>query len=94
MGNSRTKTTDLFQYVLIIKKEKPVNIDYISIFLCLISFLFFLFFSYTTRSFATIFFWGSLLIPAALFRTLWIKGKHNRGGTFKHPLLLTRFIWL
>ncbi len=94
MGTSKTRATDLFQYVLIIKKEKPVNIDYISIFLCLISFLFFLFFSYTTKSFATIFFWGSLLIPAALFRTLWMKRKHNRGVTFKHPLLLTGFIWL
>jgi len=94
MNTSKAKTSDLFQYVLIIKKEKPVNIDYISIFLCLISFLFFIFFSYSHKSFATILFWGSLLIPAALIRTLWIKRKHNQAVTFKHPLLLTGFIWL
>ena len=94
MSNSKEKTSDLFQYVLILKKEKTVNSDYISFSLCLISFLFFIFLSYTNNSFATILFVGSFLIPISLFCTLWIRRKQNPGITFKHPLMITGFIWL
>lgn len=94
MGNSKEKVSDLFQYVLIVKKEKAVNSDYVSASLCVISFLFFLFLAYINNRFSTVLFWGSLLIPVALVRTLWIKKKRNPGVTFKHPLLLTGFIWL
>ena len=36
------KKNELFQYVLILKKENPENINYISFLLCFISWIFFL----------------------------------------------------
>ncbi len=89
------KQADLFQYILIIKKERPVNIDLISILLCLISFTFFMYHSYLQNSFNSLLFIGSLLIPITAIRSVWLKKKSKKASvTFKHPLLITGIMWL
>ena len=65
MADSK-KQPDLFQYVLIIKKEKPVNIDLISILLCIISFFFFIYYSFVQNSLNIILLLVSVLIPVVL----------------------------
>jgi hypothetical protein len=85
------KQTDLFQYVLIIKKEPSLNIDLISILLCFISFVFFMYHSSIQNSFINIIFIGALLIPAAVIHAILLK---KRVAKFKHPLFITGIIWL
>ncbi|MGN6437717.1 MAG: hypothetical protein ACTHMM_14365 [Agriterribacter sp.] len=91
---ARSDRQALFQYVLIVKKEKPGNIDYISLLLCFTCWIFFVFFAVLTHKTSYIFFWISFLIPVALIRTWWIKKKHNPPITYKHPLFITGFVWL
>ncbi|MFT3751071.1 MAG: hypothetical protein QM768_22355 [Agriterribacter sp.] len=92
---SPEKQTDLFQYVLIIKKEKPLNIDLISILLSAISFAFFIYHSFLLNNFISVIFLGSLLIPVTVARSLWLKKKSGKSSiTFKHPLFITGIIWL
>ncbi|MBN8789188.1 MAG: hypothetical protein J0I84_19075 [Terrimonas sp.] len=89
------KQTDLFQYILIIKKEKPLNIDLISILLCFISFAFFIYHSFLQNNFVSVVFLGALLIPVTVTRSVWLKKKSGKSSiTFKHPLLITGIIWL
>jgi hypothetical protein len=88
------KKPDLFQYVLIIKKEKPLNIDLISILLCVISFLFFLYYSFVQQSLNIVLLSAGLLVPVVLGYTIWLKRKSNPKANFKHPLLTTAFVWL
>ena len=88
------KKTDLFQYVLIIKKERSRNIDLISILLCLISFAFFIYYSFLQNHFSSVLFIGSLLIPVAVIRSIWFKKKPGNPVNFKHPLFITAILWL
>lgn len=89
-----SKTPALFQYVLIIKKEKPGNIDYVSFLLCFICWIFFIFFAVLTHRISSVFFWASFLIPVALIRTWWVRQKVNPNITYKHPLFVSGVIWL
>lgn len=92
---SSEKQTDLFQYILIIKKERPGNIDLISILLCFISFAFFMYYSFLQHNFSSVLFIGSLLIPITVIRSFWLKNKSKKASaTFKHPLLITGIMWL
>ena len=93
MADSK-KQPDLFQYVLIIKKEKPVNIDLISILLCVISFFFFIYYSFVQNSLNIILLLVSVLIPVVLGYTIQSRRKLNAKTNFKHPLLVTAFVWL
>lgn len=88
------KEPDLFQYVLIIKKEKPLNIDLISILLCVISFVFFLYYSFIQQNLYLFLLLAGLLVPIVLGYTIWSKRKSNPKANFKHPLLVTAFVWL
>lgn len=89
------KQTDLFQYVLVVKKEKHHNIDLISILLCFISFAFFIYYCVLQNSFANVLFTGALLIPVTVIRAFLLrKKKTGRQITFKHPLLITGILWL
>lgn len=88
------KKTDLFQYVLIIKKERPGNVDLISILLCLISFAFFIYYSFLQNHFSSVLFIGSLLIPVTIIRSVWLKKKSGKRINFKHPLFITGILWL
>lgn len=92
--SSSEKQQELFQYVLIIKKEKPVNIDYVSILLCFISLIFFLYYSFLHGSYTHLLFWLTLLIPVTVARTIWIKKKINNRIEYKHPLFITGIVWL
>lgn len=84
----------LFQYVLIVKKDKPGNIDYISLLLCFMCWIFFIFFAIFTHRIHFVFFWISFFIPVALIRNWWIKRKKNPHITYKHPLFVTGIVWL
>ncbi|MCC6287850.1 MAG: hypothetical protein IT249_08195 [Chitinophagaceae bacterium] len=89
------KQADLFQYILIVKKEKTLNIDLISILLCFISFAFFIYHSFLQSNFLNVIFLGSLLIPITIARAIWLKKSSGKSSvTFKHPLLITGIIWL
>lgn len=89
------KQTDLFQYILIIKKERQTNIDLISLLLCFISFAFFIYHSFLQNNFVSVLFIGSLLIPVTAVRSFWLKKKSKKtSATFKHPLLITGIMWL
>ena len=88
------KKSELFQYILILKKEKPENISYISFLLCFISWIFFLYYSYTYGSFSSVLFWASWLIPVVLVWTIRVKRKIDKATTYKHPLFLTGCMWL
>lgn len=89
------KQTDLFQYVLIIKKEKPLNIDLISILLCFISFAFFIYHGFLQNNFISVVFLGCWLIPVTVARAIWLKNKPGKSSvTFKHPLFIAGIIWL
>ncbi|MFT3947967.1 MAG: hypothetical protein QM763_13435 [Agriterribacter sp.] len=90
-----SKQTDLFQYILIIKKEKTLNIDLISILLCFISFAFFIYHSFLQSNFLSVIFPDSLLIPITAARAVWLKKNSGKSSvTFKHPLLISGIIWL
>lgn len=91
---TRKKTPELFQYVLILKKERPESINYISFLLCFISWLFFLFHVYVNESFSSSLFWTGWLIPIVLFRTVWQKRKSSPFLTYKYPLFVTGCVWL
>lgn len=93
MASSR-KQTELFQYILIIKKDKTVNVDFISLLLCIISFAFFIYKSFLLNNFSTTFFWASLFIPIALIRAFILKKKSANATHYKHPLLITGIVWL
>ncbi len=85
---------ELFQYVLIIKKrEKTAYIDTVSIMLCFISWIFFIFYSYLQQQYLTALLIGSLLIPILVIRSLLIR-KKNKLFTYKHPLFVTGLLWL
>lgn len=88
------KNSELFQYVLILKKEHPGNINYISFILCFLPWIFFLYFSYAYHRFSSVLFWVSWLIPAALIRNIRARRKSNKRLTYKHPLFITGCIWL
>ncbi|MBX3257753.1 MAG: hypothetical protein KF862_26730 [Chitinophagaceae bacterium] len=94
MPGRSNKQQALFQYVLIVRKEKPGNIDYISLLLCFTCWIFFVFFGVLTHRTGSAFFWLSFFIPVALFRNWWIKRKRNPYITYKHPLLVTGIVWL
>ncbi|MBX2921314.1 MAG: hypothetical protein KF746_03905 [Chitinophagaceae bacterium] len=90
----RSNKPALFQYVLIVRKEKSGNIDYISFLLCFTCWVFFLFFAILTNRTSSVFFWISFLIPVALIRNWWIRKKHDPRITYKHPLFVTGIVWL
>lgn len=92
--STSAKQTDLFQYILIIKKERSGNIDLISILLCFMSFAFFIYYSYLQNNFSSVLFIGSLLIPVTAIRSIVLKKKPGNRANFKHPLLITGIIWL
>lgn len=87
------KKQELFQYVLILKKEKPGFIDVVSFLACFICWIFFLFYCYLHQMLWTMLFFASFVIPVVLAVTLWLKRK-NKQHTFKHPLFVTGLIWL
>ncbi|MBX3241585.1 MAG: hypothetical protein KIT80_11415 [Chitinophagaceae bacterium] len=88
------KREELFQYVLIIKKgEKTGNIDFISILICLICWLFFVFYSIIHQQFLSVLFIGSFLIPFLVARTI-LSRRQNKHLTFKHPLFACGMLWL
>ena len=88
------KKSELFQYILIMKKEKPENINYISFLLCFISWIFFLYYTYAYGSFSSVLFWVNWLIPVVLVWTIRVKRKFNKAITYKHPLFVTGCLWL
>ncbi len=88
-----SKKTELFQYVLVIKKEKDRSIDYMSILLCLISWIYFLFYATRSEKFQSLIFFSSFLIPAVLAWTEWIRKARVRTG-FKTALFVTGLLWL
>ena len=88
------KKSELFQYILVLKKEKPENINYISFLLCFISWIFFLYYIYTYGSFSSVLFWANWLIPVVLVWTIREKIKINKTSTYKHPLFVTACLWL
>lgn len=88
------KDKELFQYVLILKKENPDQINYISFLLCFISWIFFLYFSYAYSRFSSLLFWVNWLIPIILFRNILQRRKGNKSLTYKYPLFITGCIWL
>ena len=88
------KNSELFQYILIVKKEKPENINYISFLLCFISWIFFLYYTYARGSFSSVLFWANWLIPVVLLWISRVKRKVNKAITYKHPLFVTGCLWL
>ena len=88
------KKSELFQYILILKKEKPENINYISFLLCFISWIIFLYYIYAYRRFSSVLFWVNWLIPVVLEWTIRVKRKFNKAITYKHPLFVTGCLWL
>ena len=88
------KKSELFQYILIMKKEKPENINYISFLLCFISWIFFLYYTYAYGSFSSVLFWVNWLIPVGLVWMIGVKRKINKAITYKHPLFVTGCLWL
>ncbi len=92
--NMPKKEEELFQFVLILKKEHPAQIDWISFLLCFISWTFFLYFSTVLLSFPTTLFWVSWLVPIALIRNIRIKRRQNKTLTYANPLLITGIVWL
>lgn len=88
------KEEELFQFVLILKKEHPIQIDWISFLLCFISWIFFLYLSIIAQSFPSALFWVSWLIPVALIRNIRIKKRQNKAITYANPLLITGILWL
>lgn len=85
---------ELFQYVLIIKKrEKAANIDAVSITLCFISWIFFIFQSYLHQVYLSALFIGSFVIPVLITRSV-INRRKNATSTYKHPLFATGLLWL
>ncbi len=88
------KQEELFQYVLIIKKkEKAAHIDAVSITLCFISWVFFIFYCYLHQQYLNMLFPASFLIPVLVIRSVVIR-KKNKQFTYKHPLFLTGLLWL
>jgi len=88
------KKSELFQYVLILKKENPENINYISFLLCFISWVLFLYYAYARNHFASVLFWASWLIPVVVVWTIRVKRKFSMSVTYKHPLFVTGCLWL
>lgn len=88
------KNSELFQYILILKKENPENINYISFLLCFISWIFFLYYTYAYGSFSSILVWANWLIPVVLIWTIRVKKKISKPTTYKHPLFVTGLLWL
>lgn len=93
MGMAK-KQTELFQYILVVKKEHPANIDLVSSLLCFMSCIFFLYYSYVHSRFSSALFWAAWLIPVALAWTIRTKRKFNRSLTYKNPLFVTGVLWL
>lgn len=88
------RQNELFQYILVVKKEHPANIDLVSFLLCFISWVFFLYHSYVHDHFSSMLFRVVWLIPFALVWTIWKKRKFNRSLTYKNPLFVTGILWL
>ncbi len=84
---------EYFQYVLIIKKrESAASIDYISMSICTICWLFFIFYSYIHQEFLSVLFIGSFLIPVLILRT--VLQRKKAVTTYRHPLFATGLLWL
>lgn len=90
----RKKNPELFQYVLILKKENPESINYVSFLLCLLSLLFFVFYGYINNSVTSVLFWAGWILPVVLIRTIWLKRKKNKRLTYKYPLFVCGCLWL
>ena len=88
------KQDELCQYILVVKKEHPANIDLVSFLLCFISWIFFLYYSYVYNRFSSALFWAAWLIPLVLAWTIRAKRKFNRYLTYKHPLFVAGILWL
>lgn len=87
------KQQELFQYVLILKKEKPGYIDIVSFLICFICWLFFIFYCYLHQKLGSALFFVSFIIPIVLARTVWLKRKQKETN-YKHPLFATGITWL
>lgn len=84
----------LFQYVLIIKKkEKAAHIDAVSISLCFISWVFFIFYCYLHQQYLNILFPASFLVPVLVIRSVMMR-KKNQLFTYRHPLFISGVLWL
>ncbi|MCO5235166.1 MAG: hypothetical protein M9933_02770 [Chitinophagaceae bacterium] len=88
------RKTELFQYVLILRKEHPAPVDGISFLLCFISWIFALYLSLIGDTLHSALFWISWLIPAALIRTIRTKRRRNKSQTYRDPLFITGVVWL
>lgn len=89
-----SKQQELFQYVLILKKEKSGYTNIISFLACLICWLFFLFYCFIRDEYTSLLFIFSFLVPLALIHTVWNILKKDTSVTYKYPLLATGFVWL
>lgn len=88
------KQVELFNYILLIKKGNPQHIDYISFLLCFISWVFFLYYSFSIADVSTLLFWMSWTVPLTLAWKIWVKLKIKRASTYRHPLFITGCLWL
>lgn len=89
-----SKNSELFHFVLILKKENPGSINIISFLLCFVSWVFFLYFSFAFERFSTFLFWASWSIPLVLVWRVKNKRKTSRLFNYKYPLFVTGCVWL
>ena len=88
------KKQELFQYLLVIKKEDGHSIDYVSILICLMSWIYFMYESSREIHFNNLLFYCSLLVPAVLAWTHWIRKSFQKKTGFKTALFATALVWL
>ncbi|PWT96377.1 MAG: hypothetical protein C5B52_15895 [Bacteroidetes bacterium] len=92
--SDKEKKQELFQYVLVIKKEDGRSIDYISILICLMSWIFFMYDASRGIHLNRLLFFASFLVPATLAWTHWIRKSFQKKTGFKTALFATALVWI
>lgn len=89
-----SKNSELFHFVLVLKKDNFGSINSISFLLCFISWIIFLYFSFALDQFSTFLFWSSWSIPLILVWTIKNRRKASPQFNYKYPLFVTGCVWL